>query len=315
VFVYPQIGSLLIIESKVKTLKSIPFRDIFCVVKTSEYTHHNSTEERARRFKRLSQATQEQITLSQKNQIHFLEQLQESALEINLEIQFVSEKTMNSISPGVNDLVISCGGDGTFLSCAQKYQTSALLGMNSDYQHKPGSGSYGALTSTNYLNLKQNLRNLKDQQFSIFTWNRLQASINGTLVERYAVNDIYFGQKIAYQTCDLRIAQTGIYEEFSCSGVLCCTGMGSHAWYYNAGGSPFSNELDAFGFQVLFPNLKRPLRFTSGIVASRYDLLIIPERDHYILSYDSKSNVIETFLGDEIRLFLAPENAVRVVSF
>lgn len=296
-------------------MKPTSFQAIFCVVKISEYAHHNSTEERSRRFKRLSQTTQEQISLSQKNQISFLKRLKKLALETDLEIQFLSEDSMNSISPGVNDLVISCGGDGTFLSCAQKYQTSALLGMNSDYQHKPGSGSYGALTSTNYLNLKKNLGYLKAQEFSISTWNRLQASINGKLIERYAVNDIYFGQKIAYQTCDLRITQTGINEEFNCSGVLCCTGMGSHAWYYNAGGSPFSNELDAFGFQVLFPNLKRPLRFTSGIVASRYDLLIIPERDHYVLSYDSKLDVIETFLGDEIRLFLAPDNAVRVVSF
>jgi len=291
------------------------FEAVFCVVKTSEYDHHHSTEERATRFKRLSQVKQEQIALSQKNQIDFLTKLKKYASDIGLKIQFITEQSMDSVSPGADDLVISCGGDGTFLSCAQRYQSSTLLGMNSDYQAQASSGSFGALTSTNHVNLKRNLRRLKEQKFTIDKWNRLQASINGKLIERYAVNDIYYGQKIAYQTCDLRITQSGVSEEFNCSGVLCCTGMGSHAWYYNSGGNPFSNELDAFGFQVLFPNLKWPLRFTSGIVASHYDLVIVPERDHYVLSYDSKPDVIETFLGDEIRLFLAPDNAVRVVTF
>jgi hypothetical protein len=43
--------------------------------------------------------------------------------------------------------------------------------------------------------------------------------------------------------------------------------------------------------------------------------MMVPEGEEYILSFDSKPDVITTQLGDEIRVFLAPNKAVRVISF
>jgi hypothetical protein len=57
------------------------------------------------------------------------------------------------------------------------------------------------------------------------------------------------------------------------------------------------------------------LKFASGIVSGRNELIIYPLRDNYVLSYDSKSDVITTQLGDEVRISLAPDSAVRVISF
>jgi NAD kinase len=187
--------------------------------------------------------------------------------------------------------------------------------MNSDYSPIAGLGSIGALTTTNRTNLENHLERLKKNKYLIDRWNRLQVKVNGVLIDRYAVNDVYFGHNIAYQTCDITVQQSGIEQEFNCSGILCCTGMGSHAWHYNAGGSPFSNDLDAFGFRVLFPNLKISMKYSSGIVSSRNELIIIPHRDNYIISFDSKPDVIETQIGDEIRVSLATNRAVRVILF
>lgn len=290
------------------------FEKVYCVIKQSELDFYHATEASAKKFPRLGKATQDQIQLSHDNQVQFIETFENLALELGLQIRFAREREMDQIHPGSNDLVISCGGDGTFLTCAQKYQTSILLGMNSDYKPKAGPGSFGALTSTNRTTLKKNLLRLLEGDYFIDHWNRLQVTINGKAIDRYAVNDIYFGQKIAYQTCDITVIQSEIEQDFNCSGLLCCTGMGSHAWYYNAGGSPFSNELDAFGFSALFPNLKRTMKYSSGIVSSRHELTMIPQGDNYILSFDSKLDVIETELGDKIRVSLAPK-PVRVVSF
>jgi len=291
------------------------FKEIFCVIKLSELDYHSASEKRKLMFNRLSLAKKKQIEESHENQLAFIDNLKHLSQKMGLAIKYIAEKEMDTIRPNADDLILSCGGDGTFLSCAQKYQNSYLLGMNSDYQLKDGLGSYGALTNTNRTNLEIRLKCLVEDDFFIDRWNRLQVKINGKLIDRYAVNDIYFGQKISYQTCDILIKQAGLEQEFNCSGVLCCTGMGSHAWYYNAGGSTFSNELDAFGFLVLFPNLKYPLKFSSGVVSSRNEIIIFPEGDDYIISFDSKPDVIETQLGDEIRVSLAPENAVQVISF
>lgn len=291
------------------------FENIYCVIKRSELDYYQSSDSRLAMFNRVSLITQEKVKSSHKNQSKFIADLKDLSNNLSLKINYLEESEMDRIDPKSNDLVISCGGDGTFLSCAQKYQDSILLGMNSDYSPKAGYGSYGALTTINRTNLKSHLVRLSKGDLVIDQWSRLQVKINGKLIDRYAVNDIYLGHNIAYKTCDITVLQSGIEQEFNCSGMLACTGMGSHAWHYNAGGSPFSNELDAFGFRVLFPNLKIPMKYSSGIVSSRHELIIIPQRDDYIISFDSKSDVIETQLGDEIRISLAKDHAVKVVLF
>lgn len=291
------------------------FSEIYCIIKVSELDYHLAKESRATMFRRLDESKQNQINKSHENQTKFIENLKDYSARLGMNIHYLNEDQMAEIQPGSNDLIISCGGDGTFLTCAQKYQDSILLGMNSDYKPKAGVGSYGALTSINRINLKKRLERINKQKYFIDRWKCLQTKVNNQLIERYAVNDIYFGQKISYETCDINIQHSGMSQDFNCSGILSCTGMGSHAWHYNAGGSPFSNELDAFGFKVLFPNLKRTLKFASGIVSSRHELIIYPLRDNYVLSYDSKPDVITTQLGDEVRISLASDRVVRVISF
>ena len=291
------------------------FNHIYCVLKTSELDYYQKRTRSSETIKKLTSLQQTHLKESHRNQNQFIHNFKEYAKQIGLTVEYLKDEEMDAIKPKENDLILCCGGDGTFLSCAQKYQNSILLGMNSDFRPKSGMGSHGALTSVNRTNFKKRLKSLKSQDFVVDQWKRLQAIVNGRLVNRYAVNDIYFGQKIAYETCEFSIRYLGQKQGFNCSGLLCCTGMGSHAWYYNAGGSSFSNELDAFGFKVLFPNLKRILKFSSGVVSSRYELIVTPERNNCILSYDSKPDVIVTQLGDEVRISLAPNKAVRVIMF
>jgi NAD kinase len=291
------------------------FKKIYCVIKRSEWDYYQSSKARIRMFNRVKRINRDKLKSSHDNQSQFITSLQTLSEKRKLNVLYVQESEMDGISPDADDLVISCGGDGTFLSCAQKYQDSTLLGMNSDFNLKAGFGSFGALTTTNLTNLESHLDRFLEEDYSIDHWNRLQVKVNGKLISRYAVNDIYCGHNIAYQTCDISVVQSGMEQDFNCSGILCCTGMGSHAWHYNAGGSSFSNDLDAFGFRVLFPNLKIPMKFSSGIISSRHDLIMIPQRDNYIISFDSKPDVIETQLGDEVRVSLAKDRAVRVVLF
>ena len=291
------------------------FTNIYCVIKRSEWDYYHSSQSRIKLFNRVKRINTDKLKSSHDNQSQFISRLKELSDKLKLNIRYLQEDEMDSIRPTADDLIISCGGDGTFLSCAQKYQDSTLLGMNSDFNSKAGFGSYGALTSTNRTNLEEHLERLFRGRFFIDHWNRLQAKINGELIGRYAVNDIYYGANIAYQTCDITVVQSGMEQDFNCSGILCCTGMGSHAWHYNAGGSSFSNDLDAFGFRVLFPNLKIPMKFSSGIISRRHDLIMIPQRDDYIISFDSKPDVIKTQLGDEVRISLAKDRAVKVIQF
>ncbi|MDX2471321.1 MAG: hypothetical protein QNL04_12180 [SAR324 cluster bacterium] len=291
------------------------FDNIFCIIKLSELDYHEVLGGGSERILKLDQAKRKELTESHLNQQAFVQELKEQSTSLGLDIQFVPQLEIKTIAPGPRDLVITAGGDGTFLNAAQHFGSCCMLGMNNDYKPTSGVGSYGALTCVNRDTLKKRLKDLSRGRYQIVKWSRLQVKINGKLVERLAINDIYFGQRISYRTCDLIIEQSGQTEQFNCSGLLLCTGMGSHAWHYNAGGSPFSNELEAFGFRVLIPNLKRPLHFTSGILQDGQEVIVTPERDGYILSFDSSTDEIATEMGDDIRISIAPEGAIRVLSF
>ena len=291
------------------------FQQIYCLVKLSELDWHQASPGGAQRLAKLTQTKRLELEESHRNQSQFLQTLQEEAAQLQLKITLVPQQEADRIQPGPQDLIMTAGGDGTFLACAQRFSPCLLMGLNSDYKPKAGVGSYGALTNVNKHNLKERLTALAEGRYSVARWSRLQANLNGKSLNRYAVNDIYYGQEISYRTCDLVVEQSGINEEFNCSGLLFCTGMGSHAWHYNAGGSPFSNALEAFGFKVLFPNLKRPLKFHSGILKKEQEVVVIPERDGYVLSFDSGLDVIQTEMGDEIRISLAPDQAIRVLNF
>ncbi len=291
------------------------FQNIYCIIKLSELDYYQQHGEGSERLQRLSEKKRREIEESHDNQLVFVEKLNRLNKELKMGIVMVPESKLDDIEPTREDLVLTAGGDGTFLSTAQRFPQATLLGMNSDFEPQAGAGSHGALTKINRTNLASRMKAIQAGHYGIELWNRLQVSINGELIDRYAVNDIYFGQRISYKTCNIIVEQSGESEEFNCSGLLCCTGMGSHAWHYNAGGSPFSNDLDAFGFRVLFPNMKHPLKFTSGIVSQRNQVTVTPERDHYVLSFDSQGDVIETEMGDKIIIHLAKDRAIRILLF
>lgn len=199
------------------------------------------------------------------------------------------------------DIVISLGGDGTFLSAAQQYPDSLLLGINSDPER-----SIGALTSITGNEIEEKLSfaldMLMQDNLGVEMWPVLSVLINGEMLDNIAINEIYFGPEQAYQTCDFTVKlKDGDQETFNSSGLIISTGMGSHAWFRNAGGTPFSNELQAMGVIALNPNVKRDPSFTQKIVPITDDIVIIPHRDGYRLHFDSKPcDDLELKINDKI---------------
>ena len=292
------------------------FDRIFCVSKTTTYEINHENEEKVRKFEGLPALMQKRIRESHERHRLFLANLREDFEDAGVRVEYLKEDGLDLIAPEKNDLVISCGGDGTFLSCAQNFPDSLLLGTNSDYRDEnPKMGSLGALTSVDRRNLPKMVAKLLSGGWKSLIWRRLGAKINGRQLNRLAVNEIFFGSKLPYLTCEMRIAIQRMDSAFLSSGLICCTGMGSHAWFAKAGGTPFSNELDAFGVMVLWPNRNHNNSQTAGIFSDRHTLKIRPNRDGYVLAFDSKTNTIETSLDDHVEIYLDEERPLKVIGF
>ena len=290
------------------------FQTVFCIVKTSGLERYNAKDEIKAKYGKLSERIKNRISTGHENHYSLLERFKKYVAHRGIEIRFCREDSIGDISPRPNDLVISFGGDGTFLSCAQHFPTSPLLGINSDYRvDSIAEGSYGALTTVNSANFDRKLDVIFDNRYSFAKWHRLTAKLNGKQLSGSAVNEIFIGNPIAYESCDISIDLEGRSEDFLCSGAIFCTGMGSHAWFKAAGGVPFGNELNAFGFMVIMPNYKEQLLFSSGMLSSSSSIVIRPNRDNYILSFDSKHDTIKLRVGDKIEIGMNDTEPLHVL--
>ncbi len=146
------------------------------------------------------------------------------------------------------DLVITIGGDGTFIRTAHFIRgDTPILGINSEPET-----SEGKLTTLSRDEIESLKEILKGEHEVI---DRLRARVirNGELIKELALNEVYVGATNQFHTSRYLIRHKGREEEHRSSGVLVVTGSGSTAWYQSAGGKPFSHHHKELRFIVREP--------------------------------------------------------------
>ncbi len=160
------------------------------------------------------------------------------------------------------DLLISLGGDGTFIHCAQYNMNVPLLGINS----APGD-SIGHYCKFNVFDdqaeLRDFLQHLNKRIIQPKKIDRLQAYIDSKPIEVPILNDILITEANPAEICSYLIQYRGVIEWHKSSGVWVSTSNGSTAAYRSAGGEQFQtynqNNKKQYGFFVreLYGNQNR----------------------------------------------------------
>jgi len=153
------------------------------------------------------------------------------------------------------DLVITFGGDGTFVKAASMIiDETPIVGINSD----PGV-SEGFLASISGDNLKK-LGEILLGNYKLLNRNRARIIRNGIVLEMYALNEVYIGAMHQFHSSRYSIEHCGRKEEHRSSGVVVSTGTGSTAWFKTMGGEPFSADEDKLKFIVREPYFGKVFR-------------------------------------------------------
>jgi NAD+ kinase len=153
-------------------------------------------------------------------------------------VHFTHRADVETVKKGQYDLVISVGGDGTFLWASKFVNWQVpILGINSDPER-----SVGFYTCTDIDGLDRVIHDLRETWWGKDTIvERLQVSVNGKVVQRRILNDILFAAthpaamtKYALTTPN----QNGEYitEEQRSSGIWISTAGGSTGANLSAGG-------------------------------------------------------------------------------
>lgn len=128
-------------------------------------------------------------------------------------------------------LIITLGGDGTFLDVAHRCHTSVILGVNSDPEE-----SVGALCSVDINNFEQALKDtIHDKSYYIEIYP-IEIYINNIKKDIIAINDILFCHENPGAISRYEILANNHQSEQKSSGLWISTALGSSGAIFSAGG-------------------------------------------------------------------------------
>jgi len=201
------------------------------------------------------------------------------------------------------DLVVSVGGDGTFLECSHYLWKTPILGVNSDPQQ-----SVARLSGSNATNFVQVLDNyLKGKLKPTSVW-RLDFWVNGQKNAIPVLNDLLISTLSPAGTSRYILKVGKRSEEQMSSGVWISSAAGSTAAVLSAGGKAFSAKAKKFQFvsREVYHKKFGPRKFLGQVLSPGQALEVISYMRQGRLFIDG-ANLVEHFqVGDRLKVKISP---------
>lgn len=182
------------------------------------------------------------------------------------------------------DLIISLGGDGTFLGAAIKYfnQNIPVAGIN--------LGTLGYLSTIKKDELEDALIKIKNNEFFVEERMVLETALNNETY--YALNDIVLNRGSYEKMISLSLEVDDKYlDKYNADGLIIATPTGSTAYSLSAGGPVLEPTIDAMLITPVCSHSlnKRPLIISSNrIITVNSD-----ENETFMLSCDGHKYITE----------------------
>lgn len=195
------------------------------------------------------------------------------------------------------DLVITIGGDGTFLETSHYLEEGRILGINS-VPHE-SVGYYCKSTAETFLD---RIYLYLEGKARLKTLHRLEMQVDGEIKFPLALNDILFANQCPAGTTRyvLRIGKS--HEEHKSSGIWISPAPGSTAAIHSAGGKKMPLESKDFQYVVREPYAPqgRKYHLLKGVLPPRQKIQIISMMDEAALFVDGNHRVCPVKRGSHI---------------
>ena len=184
------------------------------------------------------------------------------------------------------DLILTVGGDGTFLKTSHFINNGKLIfGVNSDVKMKEGF-----FLNATRKDFETKIKRVMEDNFKIKKLARLEAFINGKKVPELALNEFYIGSDKEYIASRYYIAINGRQERQKSSGILIATPAGSYAWIKSCGGKKLKLEAKKFEYVVREPyegRLSGKYKLKRGVLGESRKITITSDMNKGLLVVDS----------------------------
>jgi len=221
--------------------------------------------------------------------------------ENNIGFVLISRDNLNDKITKSKDLIITIGGDGTFLKAASHvFDNTPILGVNSDPMHKEGF----FLTATRK-DFKRKFKAILLGKNKTRKLQRLEARIGNKKIPKLALNEFYVATEKPYLTARYYLKVGRIRERQKSTGILVSTAAGSHSWAKSAGGKPLPIESDRFEYVVREQYCGRitgKCRLRKGILSRNGKIEIEFEFGHGVIIADSWGTEYKFKAGEKVTI-------------
>jgi len=209
------------------------------------------------------------------------------------------------------ELVITVGGDGTFLEATHKFDRQTIIGLNSSPDY-----SVGKLCVLRRENLERFVRRLAEGRLSTRLLHRLELRRKGERATVLITNDILVSHKnpAAMSRYEIHIGKT--WERQHSSGLWISTAAGSSGAIYSAGGKRVSRWRKAFQYKPreLHVGVLERYTLTGGILAEDETIHLTSLMREGAIFVDGSHIRVNFSFGDQMRIALS-RRPVRTVDF
>ncbi|MFH1053768.1 MAG: NAD(+)/NADH kinase [Candidatus Woesearchaeota archaeon] len=196
-----------------------------------------------------------------------------------LDREFIREKDTEGI-----DLVITIGGDGTFLTISHYVSgNTKILAVNASPRT-----TVGFYTRANRNNFKTKFKNILDGNFKTRDFIRIRSEVNGRQMIHNATNEVYFGHNRPHGTARYILKIENKKEFQVSSGLIVATPQGSYGWASSTGIKPLNLNSKKLVFVIREPisnNLFNP-KIRKGTINLNQKVKILCKRGNAMIGID-----------------------------
>lgn len=236
-----------------------------------------------------------------------LEGVQKTLSLLGIPAQMVFRKNLKNI--GDYDLVVTVGGDGTFLETSHLLKKQVLLGVNA-----APFDSIGALCRARLENFLTVLVDLIGGEIKPKKYARLRIKLGKRYLPHLVLNETLFANHSPAGTSRYLVQLGKIKEEHKSSGVWIATATGSTAAIRSSGGKSLPADRPGMQYAVreMFPQKGKKFKIQRGILKAKSKLIFHSKMRTGALFIDGNHIEVPVNYGERIEIS-ADAPALRAV--
>jgi len=288
-----------------------PFRKILLIYKKSAYSIYFLERRIKLAKKEIANLKNEMVRFKKAHDEHYstVEHVEKVLKKYGLRYD---KRTRGAAIPYKRyDLIVTLGGDGSFLEAAKNVKDQVMLGVNS-----APSFSIGKLCMVNRANFERIVQRIIKGRYTVCQWPRLRLKVDNHARAIDCVNDCLIAHSNPAAVSRYRLKIGRIKEEQRNSGLWISTAAGSSGAIKSAGGKVYGPEerLIQYMPRELYYGFSKSYKLKGGVLRKQNKIIVTSLMHKGMIFADGMHINLKFPFNAKLTVTLSPD-PIRMIKF